>query len=155
MALTATLAWVDSNSLVYRIVNAATLGTTVTITASGAATPDLVTDGASTAFGKPVSAALRRVVRAGLDGIGSVAAGALTQANARALLLEDGLIGTSSGVTTPNARMSLVNRATAGNDQMQVDANVDGSGRPTIVITCAAVACTYYLHVDLNHSLAH
>jgi hypothetical protein len=62
MALTATLCWVDKNTIAYRLVNVATLGTTVTITAAGTATPDLVTDGASTSYGQangsaPVSTA--------------------------------------------------------------------------------------------------
>lgn len=152
MALTATLCWVDKNTIVYRLVNVATLGTTVTITSSGAATPDLVTDAASTAYGAAAGAALRRVVRAGLDGIGAVAAAGLTQADARALYLGDGTLTGSNGVTTPTARIRTEMRTTAGDAQLQVDCNVS-SGVPTVVVTAAAVAFTAYLYVELAHSL--
>ncbi|HEX7095169.1 MAG TPA: hypothetical protein VF183_04765 [Acidimicrobiales bacterium] len=149
--MTATLVWVDGNSLVYRIDNVATLGTSVTITSTGAATPDLVTDAANTSFGQAATA-LRKIVRAGLDGLGTIAAAGFTQATARALYLGDAST-TIGGVNTPRARIRTQMRTVAADAQLQVDCNV-AAGVPTIVVTAAAVAFNAYLYVELDHSIS-
>lgn len=154
MALTITRVWTEPNYIAYLVTTSGSpLGGEGTIPAAGGVTPDLVTDGAINTDGGANSSALRRVVRAGLDGIGTVAAGALTQADARNLLLGDGSTSIGNGKTTPRALVTVVPRTGTVAD-WKVDADVDGSGRPEINIDAAAVAATAYLYVKLDHTLA-
>lgn len=152
MALTAILVNVTANELVYKITNAATLGTTLTIPAAGGATPDLATDCVASTWGRAASAQLRAVCRAGLDGLGNQAAGGWTQAEARDLLVGDGTTQ-AGGPLMPRAELDLQPATgVAGGALCEADANVDGSGRPTIVITAVAVAGDCYLRVRLRAS---
>lgn len=81
MAMTITLVAQGHNFLRYRVVYDGTSGTGVTAawTTTGAASPDFRTDS--------LAGPLKALARAATDGYGSFAAGALTQAQARALWL--------------------------------------------------------------------
>lgn len=151
MALTAALVNVTPNELVYLITNAATLGTSLSITSSGAATPDLATDCVTNTWGRAACSRLRQVCRAGLDGLGSQAAAGFTQAEARDLLLGNGAT-TFGGPLAPRAEVDLVPvTGVAGGPLCEVDANVSG-GVPTLDITAAAVAGTCLMRVRLRSS---
>lgn len=151
MALTATLVNVTANELVYRITNAATLGTTLNITASGAATPDLATDCVTNTWGRVACSKLRQVCRAGLDGLGDQAAGGWTQAEARDLLQGDGAT-TAGSPLMPRAELDLQgDSGAAGGPLAEVLVNVS-AGVPILTITAAAVAGDSILRVRLRSS---
>jgi hypothetical protein len=144
MALTATLVESTGYRLIYLLTNASTFGTTITIPNDGGATPDLLTD-LSTAPSGP----LRAIVRARLDGIGTIVAGALSQAQARAILNSD----RTTGVGNDNVPVATLNiRARSGTAPFSVDANVDGGGDPVVVVTTTAVASTAYLDIYVRHT---
>jgi hypothetical protein len=154
MTIAVSRVWTDKNQIVYLLdSDGSPASSTASITASGAVTPDLVTDGANTASGEAIGPAMRRVVRAGLDGLGLIAAGGFTQALARSLLTLDDAAAALGGVLAPRARTSLIKR-TGATANWLIDANVDGSSRPQIDIAVATAAGTAYLYVQLNHSLA-
>lgn len=157
MALTAALVSVTPNKLTYLITNATTLGTSATITASGAATPDLATDCVNAAAGavtggRAACARLRKVCRAGLDGLGAQAAGGFTAAEAADLLFGNSATPAGSALM-PRALVKLVPlTGVAGGPLVEATANVDGSGRPQIDLTAVAVAGTCLLIVELQSS---
>lgn len=152
MALTATLVNVTANELVYKITNAATLGTSLTIPAAGGATPDLATDCVDDTWGRAASAQLRAVCRAGLDGLGAQAAGGWSQAEARDLLMGDGTTQ-AGGPLMPRAEIDLQPATGVGGGALcEADVDVDGSGRPEINITAIATAGDCYMRVRLRAS---
>lgn len=158
MGASAQHVWTDANQLVYLVTSFIsgefTIGGTVTISADGSASPDLVTDAADASYGRAASVALTRVCRAGLDGLGNIAAGAWTQAQARALLMLDGSAAIG-GVLTPRTRLRLSATFDAGGEVAAcADVDVDGSGNPEINVTVANNVGSVYLYVELNHSLA-
>lgn len=151
MALTAALVNVTPNEIVYLITNAVTLGTSLTITASGAATPDLATDCIVSTYGRAACTRLRQVCRAGLDGLGATAAAGWNQAKAQDLLAGN---GTSQGGSPlmPRAEIDLQPvSGVAGGPLIEATANVS-SGVPTIDITAVAVAGTCIMRVRLRSS---
>lgn len=151
MALTATLVNVTANELVYLINNAATLGTTLTITASGAATPDLATDCVTNTWGRAACSALRQVCRAGLDGLGAQAAAGWTQAEARDLLSGNGATQAGSPLM-PRAEIDLQPvSGVAGGALIEAEPNVS-AGVPTIVITAATNAGDCLMRIRLRSS---
>ena len=118
------------------LMTAATTGTdTGTITTTGAATPDIKTDlGAN-------QGPLLKIAKAFTDGYGTLPAGALIQANARALWLGDGTSGApaiAGNLAVPVAMCRISPRGGAAGAWC-VDANVDGGGHPTINITSLGV----------------
>lgn len=153
MPLTATIVYVDPNEYIYLIANSGSpLGTTVDITMTGAATPDLVTDGANNAFtGNGIGTRLKRVARAGLDGLGSQPAAGWTQAESRDLLFSDGST-LAGGPLMPRAKCFLAPKTGVVAD-MKVEAQV-AAGVPLLRVTAAAIDGEAYLHVQLKHSLA-
>lgn len=152
MALTATLVNVTPNELVYLITNAATLGTSLTITADGSATPDLATDCVNNTWGRAAAARLRQVCRAGLDGLGAQPAGGWTQAEARDLLTGNGATQ-AGGPLMPRAEIDLLPVAgAAGGSLCEADIDVDANGVPEINITAAAVAGSAIMRVRLRSS---
>jgi hypothetical protein len=152
MALTATLVNVTPNEIVYLLTNAATLGTSLTIPASGGATPDLATDCVSSTWGRAACTRLRQICRAGLDGLGAQAAGGFTQAEARDLLLGNGAT-TYGSPLAPRAEIDLMPvSGVAGGPLCEVDANVTGGGVPQLDITAAGVAGNCLLRVRLRSS---
>jgi hypothetical protein len=149
MALTATLVNVTPDELVYLIVNAATLGTTATITASGAATPDLATDCVNATWGRAACTKLRKVCRAGLDGLGAQAAAGWTQAEARDLLAGNGATQAGSALM-PRAEIDIQpTSGVAGGALVEADVNVS-AGVPIITLTAVAVAGEAIMRVRLR-----
>ena len=119
-------------------------GATATIPNDGGATPDLLTDLANDPSGP-----LRAIVRARLDGIGTVAAGALSQGQARAILNSDNTTSVGNDYV-PRAILSVTIRTGAG--VWSVDANVDGGGDPVVAVTSSSVAGTAYVDIWARHS---
>lgn len=140
MSITVALVAAFPNKLRYLCTNAGSpLGGTATIPNDAGATPDLQTDTG------PFAGPLHRIARARATGIGTIAAGALTQAQARALLCDDAttVVGNKN---VPRARTRIYGRS--GASVWAVDANVDGAGDPTIDIASSAVAGTAYLDIE-------
>lgn len=151
MALSATLVNVTPNELVYLIANVATLGTTATITASGAATPDLATDCVTSTWGRAACSRLRKVCRAGIDGLGAQAAAGFTQAEAKDLLAGNGAT-TYGSPLGPRAEIMITPTVGVAGGAL-VEANVDVSaGVPIITLTSVATAGEALLYVKLRSS---
>jgi hypothetical protein len=132
MAATATLVGAGHNHLRYLVVGDES-GGTVTITTTGAASPDLNTD---SLYGP-----IKQCSLAFVDGIGKLAAGAKTQAQSRAIWMaqdSDSVLG--NGLVPrclPRVTMRL------GSGEPLVDADVDGSGHPTITVVAGADSEAY------------
>lgn len=139
MAVTATLVRATGNRLTYLLSQDGTAGTTLDITATGAATPDLLTDTAGHA------GPLRQLAKANSLGYGAIAT-PMTQAKARAILLSDytGASPAQSG-SFPTARCLLTERSGTAGD-WQVDANA-AANNMLIAITAPAGAADVYLDV--------
>lgn len=149
MPLTATLVESTANRLRYLISNSSTTGTTVTIPNDGGATPDLLTDLATDPSGP-----MRAIIRARLDGIGTHAAGALTQAQARDILNSDGSGASVGNNNVPRARLTITPR-TAAAVGWTADANIDGQGDPVVVVTTqdGTPGAAAYLDIWVRHSI--
>ena len=142
MAITATLVEQGQNRLRYLVVATGTTALALTITSTGAATPDLLTDSAST------NGIVRKAARANLDGYGAIAPitglGVMTQAQARAIWLSDdptGLVAPLGQNTVPHL-VCKTTSLTAGVDAPQVDANIS-AGHAAIVVTAAAAGSSF------------
>jgi hypothetical protein len=136
---TATLVYASPNRLLYQI-SADNSNTAFTLTITGAASPDVLTDSPQ----GPV----KRCAEAYGMGFGALAAGALTQANARGIWLS---IQPTQFASAPLgvARCRIFNQ-TGNGATWAVDASVDGSGRPQIVCTPAgSVASTALLEIEV------
>lgn len=134
---TAALASAGQQRLRYLITAEGTTLETVSITSTGAATPDLRTDSANT---NGVIRALTNVIN---NGYGTFASGAQTQAKSRALWNEDesGASPFIAGNTiVPVAKMELTPRT--GGGAWLVDANVSG-GNPTIAVSVTGGGTAY------------
>lgn len=155
MTTTPSLVWVDKNQIVYLLTNGGSpLGGEGTIPSAGGVTPDLATDVANNVFGEAGGKALRAACRAGLDGLGTVAAGAWTQALARALLMLNAgasAVNSFGGILAARLQCNVV--PSTGTAAWVCDVDVDGSGRPEINVTSTAAAGTALLYVKLAHSL--
>lgn len=132
MAATAALVFAGNNRLRYLITGDA-MGGAVTIPNDGGASPDLATD--------CLPGPLKQIITARTNGIGTIAAGALTQAQARALLLSDGVAANVGNNKVPRAICTVTSRAALGG--AFVDANVDGGGDPVVAVTVGANELTY------------
>jgi len=154
MALTAALVESTANRLRYLLTNVSPPTTTVTIPNDGGVTPDLLTDLATDPSGP-----LRRIIRARVDGIGTIAAGTpLTQAQARDILNDDGT-ATVGNNNVPRAICTVTGRTVGLNGLVPpwaVDVNVDGGGDPVIVVRTLGAnysGATAYLDVHVQHSI--
>ena len=143
MAVTPSLVYAGHNRLRYLI--SGTTGTG-TITTTGAASPDLLTD--------TLAGPLKNLANAFTNGFGKLPAGALNQAQSRAIWLSDDAANAVENTdgSPPTARCALTMRSQAltGPAEAAVDANVDGGGHPTLIITAgstAGAAWTAYLDV--------
>lgn len=137
MAVTAAVVERTPHRLVYLVTQDGSAGTTLTITNSGAATPDLRTDGLK---GTPLG--------------GLIALTGLTQAQARAKFMGDGApggVGAGTLFDEPRAHTFIVGRSVA--QAWAVDTTVDGSGNGQLAITAGASAATAYLHLVFAHSM--
>lgn len=144
MAVTALLVNARANGLRYLVTQDGGAGTTLTITTTGAASPDILTD-TTNAPGK-----IRQIAKAFTDGYGAFPAGALTQAQARALWMSDRRTSPGSTEVIMTARCEFAPRSGVGAPAWSVDANVDGGGHPTIIITAPAGAAIAYFDVELE-----
>lgn len=151
MAVTATIVFVGHNSLRYLLAQDGAGGTTATITSTGAATPDLKTDS--------VAGPIKNLANTFENGYGVFAAGAQTQAKARALWLSD-YTGADPSSGDPVGSSSLVKTAVCqtapragASDDWKIEANVDGGGHPTINITGPAAAASCYLDVAIGNAI--
>lgn len=94
---------------------------------------------------------LRQIVNAGVNGIGTVPAGGLTQAQSRAILQSDATASVGNN-KVPRAVSKICSRT--GGAVWSVDAEVDGSGNPQLVITTdTGGGATAYLDIDARHSI--
>lgn len=133
MAVSAALVEAGHNRLRYLITSTSTSADSVTLTTTGAATPDLLTD---STYG-PV----KRCANAFASGLGILAAGAKTQAQARAIWLannSDTVLGNSK---VPRCECSL--GISAGTASWSVDASVDASGNPTVIVSVNQTGTAY------------
>jgi hypothetical protein len=147
MAVTLTLVEQGSNRLRYLVNSNATGNTTASLTTTGAATPDLLTD---STFVGPGPSPIHAIARAFQDGLGILPAGAFTQAQARAMWMAD----TSDTILGNNKVARALPRLTprSGAALWLVDANVDGSGHPVINVTASDVG-TAYLDVETQGAI--
>lgn len=141
MAVTATPVFVGHNFIRYRVVQDGAAGTTLNITTTGAASPDIQTDG--------LNGPLRDIAKVITQGYGLFASGAQTQAKARALWLSDWSGATPGTTKTVTARCTLQTR---GDQEFSVDADVSG-GNPVIAIAATATASTCYLDVHVPNTI--
>ena len=145
MAVTAALVLAKPHRLRYLVTQDGAAGTTLTLpnTPGGGTTPNLSTD----SVGLPASTTMWKLMRARVNGYGPIAAGALTQAQARALLLSND--PTNAVITNKNVLTAVCtitpNGATA--TSWSVDANVDGEGDPVLAIVAPAAASSVYLDI--------
>ncbi len=145
MAITATLVRVGHNRLRYLISATNTESPqTVTITTTGGATPDLLTDS--------VRGPIKNMAKAFAQGYGKLAAGALTQAQARAVWLSDNA-GADIGNKKIVRGLCKLQPRDGPMIDAAVDANVDGGGHPTINVTVGAGAADLYLDVTTNGTI--
>lgn len=144
MTVTATRIFNTKTQLAYLIVHDGAAGDAVTIPNDAGASPDLQTDAEG--------GVLKAMMQARVNGYGAFAAAALTQANARALLLSNDPSNTFGTDNVVRARCWLT--TTVGLANWGVDANVDGGGDPTLVVTKAATAAgTAILYIQAGHSM--
>lgn len=130
MTVTAVLQEATKNTLVYLITHDGAAGDAVTIPNDAGVSPDLQTDAEG--------GLLKAIMTARTNGYGARAASALNQAAARALLLSmdpTNIFGTNN---IARARCTLTTMTGVVN--WTLDANVDGGGDPTLVVTKAATA---------------
>jgi len=140
MATTASLVYAGHNRLRYLITSTTTGADSVTITSTGAVSPDLKTD--------TLAGPLKNMANAFENGYGQLAAGALTQAKSRAIWLSDdpANLVTVNGAMPISAICQIVERDASLDPDVSVDANVDGGGHPTIVVNTNN-QCTAYLDI--------
>lgn len=138
VGMSATLVERAFNRLRYLINSALAVPSTLTITTTGGVTPDLLTDSqrgpikiCANAFG---------------SGLGILAAGAKTQAQARAIWLANNADTVLGNSKVPRCRCMLTPLDQFG-QQWQVDANVDASGQPFVIITNNSNTGNAYLDV--------
>jgi hypothetical protein len=144
MAITASLRYQGHNFLRYLLTQDGGEGTTLAITTTGAASPDLLTDS--------VSGPVKNLAKAFTNGFAGYAAGALTANQATALWLSRNGIGLASFIFQgpgigPTAIARITPRTTG--DGWLVDAGVDGPGHPVINITGPVAASTAYLDIEV------
>lgn len=130
-----------------------------TLANDGGATPDLQTDMLLAGALAGVSGLpLLALINAGRNGFGPIAAGGLTQAQARAIFMSDDAAG---AVLTNNQVLRAVCGITPrngggvpiGSIQWAVDVNVDGQGDPVIEIrSSVGEAAAAYLDIHLRHT---
>lgn len=146
MAITATLVFAAHNRLRYLLTTTSTGTDTGTITTTGGATPDVRTD-----LGTNQGPVLK-LARAATDGFGIIAAGALTQGQARSLWLSDRAAGGAMPMISPNMTPTAVCKLVPQNGSTAnwfVDANVSG-GNPTINLTSIGVGVSGGCYLDIE-----
>jgi hypothetical protein len=126
-ALTISLVDAGHNRLRYLLQQTTTGTDSGIITTTGAATPDVLTDVL------PNQGPICKLAKAFTNGYGAFAAGALSQAQARALWASDWTGADPGNRLTVTARTRLTPNADNGvSGVWLVDVDVDGSGHPVI-----------------------
>ena len=155
MATTAALVYADPNKMRYLVTYTGGGGTSVSISTTGAATPDVLTDSQQ--------GPLRALAKAFTDGFAGFAAGALNQDQARALWLSDWAgadpapgdpAGVNSRITTAICR--LAKHISVANVSWTVDANVDGGGNPILTVAISGLsgtASSFYLDIEVLEAI--
>ena len=141
MTMTAALVKQTSNWLRYLIQHDGEAGDSVTITTTGAASPDLLTD----SVGAGPIKALAKVIT---DGFAQFPAGAQTLARARALWLSDWTTSPGNANTT-TARCRISPRVGVGGN-WTVEANLDGENFPIIQVTEAQLGGVRSAYLDVE-----
>ncbi len=141
MAVTIALVFAGKNRLRYLLTGAG--ADTGVLTSTGAASPDLLTDSQK--------GPIKKMAQAFTNGYGTIAAGALTQAQSRAIWNNDNTGGSIGNANIQRAQLYITAR-TGATAAWLVDANVDGGGHPTINVACAA-AGTAYLDVVVEGTI--
>jgi hypothetical protein len=139
MATTAALQIARANRLEY-LVTADAMGGALTIPNDAGVTPDLQTDTVG------VGGLLRQMILARLNGYGAVAAGALSQAQARSIFQGEAAAAVGNAMI-PRAQTFVQPRT--GATAWIVDWNVDGAGDPVCVVTATAAAGTAILVIEV------
>lgn len=158
MALTIDHVWTDANSLIYRVTAASMVATSSVdlnfagTTAGSSSARNPAYDVAQTAYGRAGGAALRKVCRAYLDGLGAITASGMTGNQLLALVLGDGAAA-DLGVATPRARLRLQRRS--GTVRMVATPKNLGASVSSILLleTTNIADGVYYAHIELAHSL--
>jgi hypothetical protein len=136
MAVIAALVYAGHERLRYLVTSSGGAGGSVTITSTGAATPDLITDS--------VAGPIKNIANVFTNGYGLLPAGALTQAQARALWLSDdptNVVSTGSQ-KPPCAQATITARDASTPGLFVVDANASAN-HATIVVTAANDGTAY------------
>lgn len=144
MAVTAVFQKATPYKLVY-FINSDVAGGSVTITSSGAATPDLATDVAG------INGPIKRLGRAGLDGLGLVPAGGFnlqSETDALFVNLDPGNVLGNDNI--PRATMFCQGMAT-DNDWIVRTSNA--GGLPLILVTHPAAIASAWLVISVSHSI--
>lgn len=174
MAITAVLVEATGYMLKYLLTQdgvstgSPTTDSTLQIPNNGGASPDLRTDALTGAAAEGHNK-LQEIIRARIDGYGPLAAGALSQAQSRALLnSDDAANAVLTNRNVMSAQLSIYPRTQgaagvvggqAGSGVVWLcDAAIDGSGDPTVNVGTARrppAASTAYLVIKLRHSMDH
>jgi hypothetical protein len=120
----------------------------------GSPSPDMLTDILSAADGTAGGSPLQKLLDAGRNGYKTIAAGGLTQAQARALLNSDDAAG--AVLTNKNVGRAVVTMLKKQEITVHwgADVNVDGSGNPVIEVRsdvgtpAAAYVDLHFRHTD-------
>lgn len=146
MAITFALVYASPRHLRYLATNSGSpLGGTQSIPNDGGATPDLLTD-----INTQASGSLQKIITARTNGIGTVVAGALTQAQARAIMNADATVNVGNALV-PRAVTTVSPRS--GTATWVIDINVDGQGDPVVAVTSSAAAGDAYVDIQALHSI--
>ena len=146
MALTAVLVESTPYRLRYLITSSTAAGLIVTIPNVAGVTPDLRTDLATAPSGP-----LREIIRAGVDGIGTVAAGALTLAQARDIMNSDGSGASVGNDLVSRAVLTLTPRVNAV-ASWATDVSVLAFNPQIVVTIGVALVADCYLDIHMRHS---
>ncbi len=141
MAITMTLVHVGPNFMRYLLVDTVGGAAIPSITTTGAASPDLLTDS--------VQGPIRKAAKAFTQGYGALPAGALTQAQARAIYLGDDPTNVVGNSLINRLRVRASARTGVTADPVNCDANVDGGGHPVLSFT-AQGSGAYSAYVDIE-----
>jgi hypothetical protein len=135
MTVTAARQFNTKNTIVYLFTHDGGAGDAATIPNDAGASPDLTTDAEG--------GLLKAIMTARTNGYGAFAAGALNQAQARALLFS---MDPSNVFGTDNiARARCATLTMTGVDDWVLDANVDGQGDPVLTATKTTTAAGTFL----------
>ena len=153
MATTATLVFVGNNRLRYLVTYNGFGDTSVTITTTGGATPDILTDS--------IGGAIKRIAQAFDRGYGFTGPGALDQAEAQRLWLSDIFNGSPAPPTfalVAYAKCIITPRTNAIAQPWTVDADVDVDGHPTIIASMVGtpdteIPSTVYLDIEVQNQI--